>query len=240
MELPCFCHKSLLDKDKHPSSRPCPDSFQSFRSLSIWSTGSKRGGRAQGPLTLWRGVNKRDWPISPRWFLAWQRSGVGACFHKSSPHEQPGNHFPEFSQSRTNAKDGRHGANKHSLRECHAMLRDLAHSWVTKTSARQPGTRVNPFQCGTDQGPRWGPVCYPRTGVVEPCPDLGGSAGCKSLHRKCLPFVLRNVTIFLLFRPGSEKPSAMLLSPWRRSQVVRQRSAKPPSRVRISAAPLTE
>ncbi len=30
------------------------------------------------------------------------------------------------------------------------------------------------------------------------------------------------------------------LSPWRRSQVVRQRSAKPPSRVRISAAPLTE
>ena len=32
----------------------------------------------------------------------------------------------------------------------------------------------------------------------------------------------------------------MLLSPWRRSQVVRQRSAKPPSRVRISAAPLTE
>jgi hypothetical protein len=55
-----------------------------------------------------------------------------------------------------------------------------------------------------------------------------------------LPFVLRNVTIFLLFRPGSEKPSTMLLSPRRRSQVVRQRSAKPPSRVRISAAPLCE
>src|SRR5271157_1689626 len=71
-------------------------------------------------------------------------------------------------------------------------------------------------------------------------PRSSGYSGCKSLHRKCLPFVSRNVTIFLLFRPGSEKPSAMLLSPWRRSQVVRQRSAKPPSRVRISAAPLTE
>src|SRR5271165_5163894 len=56
----------------------------------------------------------------------------------------------------------------------------------------------------------------------------------------CLPFVFQNVTIFLLFRPGSEKPSAMLLSPWRRSQVVRQRSAKPPSPVRIRAAPLTD
>src|SRR5271157_5573130 len=71
-------------------------------------------------------------------------------------------------------------------------------------------------------------------------PRSSGYSGCKSLHRKCLPFVSRNVTIFLLFRPGSEKPSAMLLSPWRRSQVVRQRSAKPPSRVRISAAPLTD
>ena len=121
-----------------------------------------------GPLTLWRRVNKRDWPISPRWFLAWQRSGVGACFHKSSPHEQPGNHFPEFSQSRTNAKDGRHGADKHSLRECHAMLRDLAHSWVTKTKdSRQP------IPTRDRSGSALGPVCYPRTGVVEPCPNVG-------------------------------------------------------------------
>src|SRR5208337_3658860 len=50
--LPIFCHKVLLDKDKHPSSRPCSDSSQSFPSLSLGSTGSFRGGSAQGPLTL--------------------------------------------------------------------------------------------------------------------------------------------------------------------------------------------
>jgi hypothetical protein len=50
--------------------------------------------------------SKRDWPISPRWFLAGQRSGVGACFHRSSPHEQRGNHFPELSQSRTKLWQG--------------------------------------------------------------------------------------------------------------------------------------
>jgi hypothetical protein len=32
--------------------------------------------------------------------------GGGACVHKSSPHEQPGNHFPEFSQSRTKLWQG--------------------------------------------------------------------------------------------------------------------------------------
>src|SRR5208283_1865850 len=50
--LPILCHKVLLDKDKHPNSRPCSDSSQSFPSLSLGSTGSIRGGSAQGPLTL--------------------------------------------------------------------------------------------------------------------------------------------------------------------------------------------
>src|SRR5208337_2616871 len=64
-------------------------------------------------------------------------------------------------------KDGRHGADKHSLRECHAMLRDLAHSWVTKTKdSRQP------IPTRDRSGSALGPVCYPRTGVVEPCQKL--------------------------------------------------------------------
>jgi len=33
------------------------------------------------------------------------------------------------------AKDGRHDPDKHSLRHCHAVLRDLLQSWVTKNGA---------------------------------------------------------------------------------------------------------
>src|SRR5208283_3665431 len=50
--LPILCHKSLFDNDKHPRSRPRSDSSQSFPSLSLGSTGSKGGGRAEGSLTL--------------------------------------------------------------------------------------------------------------------------------------------------------------------------------------------
>jgi len=52
-------------------------------------------------ITYFVAQSNHGWPISPRWFLAGQPSGVGACLHKSSPHEQPGGHFPEFSPSRT-------------------------------------------------------------------------------------------------------------------------------------------
>src|SRR5208283_3820952 len=48
--LPILWHKVLLDKDKHPSSRPCSDSSQSFPSLSLGSTGSIRGGARRGHL----------------------------------------------------------------------------------------------------------------------------------------------------------------------------------------------
>jgi hypothetical protein len=50
--------------------------------------------------------SNHGWSISPRCFLTGQRSGVEACLHKSSPHEQPGDHFPEFSQSRTKLWQG--------------------------------------------------------------------------------------------------------------------------------------
>src|SRR5208337_2855779 len=59
-----------------------------------------------------------------------------------------------------------------------AVCRVVVSNWGTRgsrgteTPARQPGTRVSPFQRGTDQGPRWDPECYPKTGVVEPCPNL--------------------------------------------------------------------
>jgi len=42
---------------------------------------SAEGGRRG---TYFVGQSKRDWPIWPTWFLAGQRSGVGACFHESS------------------------------------------------------------------------------------------------------------------------------------------------------------
>ena|SRR5271157_2918224 len=60
-----------------------------------------------------------------------------------------------------------------------AVFRVVVSNWGTRgsrgteTPARQPGIRVNPFQRGSDQGPRWDPECYPKTGVVEPCPRIG-------------------------------------------------------------------
>jgi len=57
-------------------------------------------------ITYFVAQSNHGWPISPRWFLAGQPSGVGACLHKSSPHEQPGGHFPEFSPSRTKLWQG--------------------------------------------------------------------------------------------------------------------------------------
>ncbi len=55
----------------------------------------------RGWLTYFVAQSKCGWPILSRWFLARTARRVGACSHKSNPHGQPGNHFPEFSRSRT-------------------------------------------------------------------------------------------------------------------------------------------
>src|SRR5271157_3535215 len=68
-----------------------------------------------------------------------------------------------------------------------AVFRVVVSNWGTRgsrgteTPARQPGIRVNPFQRGSDQGPRWDPECYPKTGVVEPCPISSRKADSKPL-----------------------------------------------------------
>jgi len=74
--LPAFCHKLLFDNDKHLISRPCSDASQSFPSLSHGSTGSKRGGSAEG-ATYFVAQSKRGWSLSPKRFLAGATLGGG-------------------------------------------------------------------------------------------------------------------------------------------------------------------
>ena len=74
--LPIICHKWLYSNDKHPLSRPCPDTSQSFPSVSLGFTGSKAP-KEHGRATYFVVQSNRGRPLSPMRFLAGAMLGGG-------------------------------------------------------------------------------------------------------------------------------------------------------------------
>ena len=75
--IPSICHNTLLTNDTHPMNQSCCGCSRSFPSVPLIFLEPKCERRAEG-AEYFVTQSKRDRPISPRWFLEGQRSGVGA------------------------------------------------------------------------------------------------------------------------------------------------------------------